>query len=157
MLSAGAVERATGAGGGVDRRSAPGCRRPPALDKAKAVIEPLTANPEAGIEGWRLLAQVAEASGDMPRAVRAYRKLLDAQPDNADLQNNLAYALLELGDAKDLPEARKLAEAAVAQKPSSSTYLDTLGPRPPQGRRPGLRRRRPSSAPWTPSRTAWKR
>jgi Tfp pilus assembly protein PilF len=99
---------------------------PAALAHAKAVIEPLTTNEKTANDGWRLLARWAEASGDMPQAARAYRKLLEAQPDNADVQNNLAYALLEQGKAEDLAEARKLAEQAVAKSPASGTYLDTL-------------------------------
>ena len=99
---------------------------PAALEKAKAVIEPLTTDPNAGAEGWRLLAVLSESTGDMAGASRAYRKLLDAQPDNPDVRNNLAFALLEQGKADDLPEAQHLAEAAVAKSPANSTYLDTL-------------------------------
>lgn len=102
------------------------CSSPPALARAKAVIEPLTTNPQAGPEGWRLLARVGELSGDMQQAARAYRKLLEAEPDNPDVQNNLAFALLEQGAATDLPEAQKLSENAVAKSPANATYLDTL-------------------------------
>ena len=98
----------------------------PALDKAKPLIDQMTADPKMGAEGWRLLAAWAEAGGDMEQATRAYRELLKVQPDNADVQNNLAYALLSTGSSKDLPEARKLAEAAATKSPGNATYQDTL-------------------------------
>jgi tetratricopeptide (TPR) repeat protein len=98
----------------------------PALDRAKPLIDQMTMDPKTGAEGWRLLAAWAEANGDMEQATRAYRELLNVQPDNPDVQNNLAYALLSTGSSKDLPEARKLAEAAVNKSPASATYQDTL-------------------------------
>jgi tetratricopeptide (TPR) repeat protein len=98
----------------------------PALDKAKPLIDQMTGDAKTSAEGWRLLAAWAEASGDMEQATRAYRELLKVQPDNADVQNNLAYALLSTGSSKDLPEAHKLAEAAVGKSPESATYQDTL-------------------------------
>lgn len=97
-----------------------------ALDKAKPLVDQMTADAATAAEGWRLLAAWAEARGDMEQATRAYRELLKVQPDNADVQNNLAYALLSSGSSKDLPEARKLAEAAAAKSPGSATYQDTL-------------------------------
>jgi Tfp pilus assembly protein PilF len=98
----------------------------PALDRAKPLIDEMTASPQTSAEGWRLLAVWAEGSGDMAQATVAHRELLKIQPDNADVQNNLAYALLSTGSSKDLPEAKKLAEAAVAKMPESSAYQDTL-------------------------------
>lgn len=97
-----------------------------ALAKAKAAVDPLTTDPKAGVEGWRLLAMTAEVSGDASEAARAYRKLLEAEPDNADVLNNLAYALLEVGRGEDLPEAEALAKRAVEKAPTNATYLDTL-------------------------------
>lgn len=97
-----------------------------ALAKAKLIIEPLTKEPEAGAEAWRVLSMLSEATGDMGQAVSAYRELLKTQPDSPDLQNNLAYALLALGRERDLAEARELAEQAVKKTPKNSTYLDTL-------------------------------
>jgi predicted Zn-dependent protease len=97
-----------------------------ALEKAKLILEPLAGNPQAGPAGLQLFARLCESTGDMPQAAAAYRKLLQAEPANPDYQNNLAYALLESGDAKVLPEARRLADAAVAKSPNNATYLDTL-------------------------------
>ena len=96
------------------------------LAKAKAAIDPLMTDPKASIEGWRLRAMAAEVSGDASEAAAAYRKLLEAEPDNADVLNNLAYALLEVGRSEDLTEAQALAKRAVAKSPASATYLDTL-------------------------------
>jgi tetratricopeptide (TPR) repeat protein len=97
-----------------------------ALAQAKSVIEPMTSGPQVDPEGWRLLAMLSDVTGNPGESARAYRKLLGAQPDNADVLNNLAYALLEVGRGEDLPEARALAERAVARAPMNSTYLDTL-------------------------------
>lgn len=99
---------------------------PAAFDKARPLVDALTTDPKGAADGWRLLAQLSESTNDMIGAAKAYRKLIEIQPDNADVKNNLAYALLEQGKTDDLPEARKLAEAAVAKSPTNSTYLDTL-------------------------------
>jgi Flp pilus assembly protein TadD len=97
-----------------------------AFTKAKALIDAMIAAPQTALDGWRLSALLGESSGEMARVTTASRKLLEAQPDNADLRNNLAYALLVQGRPEDLPEAKSLIEAALIKSPRSSTYLDTL-------------------------------
>ena len=97
-----------------------------AVARAKSVIDPMTSGPGAGPEGWRLLAMLSEVNGDAGEAARAYRKLLETQPENPDVLNNLAYALLSLGRNEELPEALAFAERAVARAPTNGTYLDTL-------------------------------
>jgi cytochrome c-type biogenesis protein CcmH/NrfG len=86
----------------------------------------MTADPSTHAEGLRLLAAWGESSGDLEQSIRAYRELLALQPENADIKNNLAYALLSTASSKDLPEAQRLAEAAVNKIPTSATYQDTL-------------------------------
>ena len=97
-----------------------------AFANAKAIIDPMTANAQTAADGWRLSAMLGESSGDMPRVITAYRKLLESHPDEADLRNNLAYALLVQGKSDDLAEAKTLIEAAIAKFPANGTYLDTL-------------------------------
>ena len=56
-------------------------------------------------------------------AIRHYRALLDNQPDNPALLNNLAWVL---GQNKD-PKAIDLAEKAYKLAPDQASIVDTLG------------------------------
>jgi tetratricopeptide (TPR) repeat protein len=96
------------------------------IQKAKAIAQPLANDPKTAAEGWRLMAMVSEQSGDMDGASHAWRRMLKLKPNDSNLQNNLAYALLHSDKPEDLAEARKLIEAALAKSPNNSTYLDTL-------------------------------
>lgn len=69
------------------------------------------------------LAEFAGARKDYPAAIKQYRTLLDSQPDNAALMNNLAWAM---GQAKD-PKAVELAEKAYKLAPEQANIVDTLG------------------------------
>ena len=69
------------------------------------------------------LAQAALAKNNYAAAAREYRALLDAQPNNAIVLNNLAWAS---GQAKD-PKAIEYAEKANKLAPNQPEILDTLG------------------------------
>lgn len=69
------------------------------------------------------LAESATARKDYPVAIRHYRALLDNQPDNPALLNNLAWVL---GQNKD-PKAIDLAEKAYKLAPDQASIVDTLG------------------------------
>jgi tetratricopeptide (TPR) repeat protein len=58
-------------------------------------------------------------------AIELLRKVVEAQPDNAQALNNLAFMQAEYGNQAD--EALKHAEKAVELAPDSATYCDTLG------------------------------
>lgn len=69
------------------------------------------------------LAEFASSRKDYPTAIRHYRALLESQPDNPTLMNNLAWAL---GMTKD-PKAVELAEKAYKLAPEQASVADTLG------------------------------
>ena len=71
------------------------------------------------------LANVYEAGGRLDEAEKELRRLLSADPLNADAMNSLGYMLADRGVR--LPEAVDLAEGAVKIEPSNPAYLDTLG------------------------------
>ena len=75
-------------------------------------------------QAFRLyLAESAVARKDYPVAIRHYRVLLDGQPNNPALMNNLAWVL---GQNKD-PKAVELAEKAYQLAPDQPGVVDTLG------------------------------
>lgn len=69
------------------------------------------------------LAESASARKDYPTAVKHYRSLLEIQPDNPALLNNLAWVM---GLNKD-PKAIELAEKAHKLAPEQASVADTLG------------------------------
>jgi tetratricopeptide (TPR) repeat protein len=70
-------------------------------------------------------ANVYEGGGRLAEAEQEWRKLLAADPLNADAMNSLSYMLAEHG--MRLPEAIDLAERALKAEPGNPAYLDTLG------------------------------
>lgn len=74
--------------------------------------------------GFRLyLAEQAAEKKDYAGAAQQYRKLLDAQPNNATMLNNLAWAEGQLKN----PKAVELAESANKLAPNEPAIMDTLG------------------------------
>ena len=71
------------------------------------------------------LANVYEAAGRLDEAEKELRRLMSADPLNADAMNSLGYMLADRG--LRLPEAVDLAERAVKIEPANPAYLDTLG------------------------------
>ncbi len=69
------------------------------------------------------VAESATARKDYVSAIKHYKYLLDKQPNNPALMNNLAWAM---GQAKD-PKAIELAEQAYKLAPAQPTIIDTLG------------------------------
>jgi putative PEP-CTERM system TPR-repeat lipoprotein len=69
------------------------------------------------------LAESATARNDYPMAIRHYRVLLDHQPDNPLLLNNLAWVMAKNKD----PKALELAEKAYKLAPEQANIIDTLG------------------------------
>ena len=70
--------------------------------------------------GYRLLE-----NGDAEDAVAALERALAQRPDDAALQNAIAYALAEAG--VELERGRTLVEAALETEPDNPDFLDTLG------------------------------
>lgn len=71
------------------------------------------------------IANVHEAAGRLDDAEKELRRLMAADPLNADAMNSLGYMLADRG--LRLPEAVDLAERAVKIEPANPAYLDTLG------------------------------
>lgn len=69
------------------------------------------------------LAESANTAKDYATAAKHYRALLDAQPENPVLLNNMAWAA---GQSKD-PKAVEYAEKANRLAPGQPVILDTLG------------------------------
>jgi putative PEP-CTERM system TPR-repeat lipoprotein len=69
------------------------------------------------------LGQQAVMAKDYPVAVQQYRSVVEVEPDNVTVLNNLAWSLNELGD----PKALEYAERASALAPNMPTVLDTYG------------------------------
>jgi len=69
------------------------------------------------------LADRALGERNYKEATRLYKQILPAQPDNAVLLNNLAWAAAELKD----PDAIGYAEKAYALAPQNASVLDTYG------------------------------
>jgi putative PEP-CTERM system TPR-repeat lipoprotein len=69
------------------------------------------------------LAQTAGLRKDYAAAIQHYRKLLEQQPDNAELLNNLAWASAHVKD----PKALEYAEQAYKLAPGQPAIMDTLG------------------------------
>jgi len=71
------------------------------------------------------LAQLEEQLGDDEAAIAQYRRILEVQPANVVVLNNLAFALAVRHNAA--AEALPLARRAVGLAPRSGSVLDTLG------------------------------
>jgi Flp pilus assembly protein TadD len=97
-----------------------------ALQTARAIAEPFTADANVAAEAWTLLASCDEGLGNLGPAEQEYRKAMQLRPDHTDLMNNLAYVLLLKSDGKSLEEARTLSEKATKGAPSVASYYDTL-------------------------------
>ncbi len=74
---------------------------------------------------WSLLGTLAYADNNWPTAHERFKKGIELDPENIELNNNLAYVLAAKLDkgAEALPFAEKAAKAA----PQNSGFLDTLG------------------------------
>jgi tetratricopeptide (TPR) repeat protein len=71
------------------------------------------------------LALTMQNSGRIPEAIAHYRQALVLAPKDAGVQNNLAFLLAESGG--NLQEAFRLAQSALAQRPTEPAIQDTVG------------------------------
>jgi Flp pilus assembly protein TadD len=70
------------------------------------------------------MANVYFQTGRVDEAEREYKRLLSRSPDNPHALNNLAWLHLTTGG--DLDEAERLSARAVALRPESDEFRDTL-------------------------------
>jgi tetratricopeptide (TPR) repeat protein len=71
------------------------------------------------------LAFCYDTLGFHDKSIRLYKIILDLEPDNILMMNNLAYVLAVQG--KELSHAKELVMKVVAAEPENAGYLDTLG------------------------------
>jgi tetratricopeptide (TPR) repeat protein len=71
------------------------------------------------------LGNIEETMGRHTAAIEHFRKVVQADPNNAQASNNLAYLLSEYANNPD--EALKYAEKAVNVAPDKLIYCDTMG------------------------------
>jgi Flp pilus assembly protein TadD len=75
-----------------------------------------------------LLGQLYHKSKEYAKAVSMYEKVLEKQPANWAVANDLAFLLAEQGNSgKQLDRARDLAQKALAARPNEPSIEDTLG------------------------------
>lgn len=72
-----------------------------------------------------LLGAVLERSGRFAAAERAFRRVLDRDPEHAQALNYLGYMLADRGERLD--ESVRLIARAVEKDPHNGSYLDSLG------------------------------
>ena len=77
------------------------------------------------LQACTTLALCYDTLGLRDKNIRLYETILDLEPDNILMMNNLAYVLAEQGE--ELLRAKGLAMQVVAAEPANAGYLDTLG------------------------------
>jgi putative PEP-CTERM system TPR-repeat lipoprotein len=92
-------------------------------DQAAALAQRWQKDHPKDVQLRSYLAQQAVLAKDYPVAVQQYRAVLEAEPDNVTVLNNLAWSLNELGD----PKALEYAERASILAPNVPTVADTYG------------------------------
>ena len=74
---------------------------------------------------WYMLGAIYERQKKFDQAEQQFRKVLDANPNNAAVLNYYGYMLANRGIRLD--EATSLIQHAVQQEPNNGAYLDSLG------------------------------
>src|SRR5215469_3264015 len=74
---------------------------------------------------WFMLGAIYERQKEFDRAEQEFRKVLEANPNNAAVLNYYGYMLADRGVRLD--EALPLIQRAVDQDPNNGAYLDSLG------------------------------
>ena len=95
------------------------------LDEAADIYTKLSEKQPRLAGPQMLLGQIAEMKGTPNEAIPHYKKVLEMEPDNAVVKNNLAWIYTENGGNIDV--ALHLAEEAKEQRPDDPSISDTLG------------------------------
>jgi tetratricopeptide (TPR) repeat protein len=93
------------------------------LDRAEQLAGAEPADDPTRFAWLMIQAQIAEGRGRFDGAEAAYRRMLEMQPGNPGLMNNIAYVMSRRGERGD--EALRLVDAALEQAPDQSQFLDT--------------------------------
>jgi len=89
------------------------------------ILTRLTAAKPDLAPAWFLLGAALERTGDHERAIAAFKKALDLEPDFHSALNYLGYLWADRGE--NLDEALALILRAVALDPENGAYVDSLG------------------------------
>jgi tetratricopeptide (TPR) repeat protein len=89
------------------------------------VLERLAAKQKDSVAAGFLLGSAYERTGQRPRAVAEFRRVLEIDPDFHAALNYLGYTYAESGE--NLEEALSLVGRAVALDPDNGAYVDSLG------------------------------
>ena len=87
--------------------------------------EQMATDPSGKESAWFTLGAIYERQKKFDQAEEQFRKLLEANPNNAPVLNYYGYMLADRGVRLD--EATSLIERAVTQEPNNGAYLDSLG------------------------------
>lgn len=89
------------------------------------ILERLAAKQKDSVAAGFLLGSAYERTGQRPRAVAEFRRVLEIDPDFHAALNYLGYTYAESGE--NLEEALSLVGRAVALEPDNGAYVDSLG------------------------------
>ena len=99
---------------------------PKAVDVVERAITVGGATGDPGLLGaYMQLGILKSRQDDCVGATQAFEQVLDLRPGDPQILNNLAYLAVDCGG--DLSLARSRAQTAVAARPSSAEFRDTLG------------------------------
>lgn len=104
------------------------------LQKAIDEYQKITALAPTDIDAWLMLAQLQKAAQNSAESLKAYKKALEVDPDNADALTGLAIVYSDLGDAPSAADALK----KLADKNPSGRSLQALAETYRQMRQYGL-------------------
>ncbi len=97
-------------------------------DAVKAYDVAIARTPDAGPQGWILYFDrgiAYDRSGKWPLAEADFHHALQLSPNQPDVLNYLGYSLADKG--RDLPQARRMIERALAAMPNDGAIVDSLG------------------------------
>jgi tetratricopeptide (TPR) repeat protein len=94
-------------------------------EESAAKAEALSVDDESKQSAWFLQGAIYERQKKFDLAEQEFRKVLDVNPNSASVLNYYGYMLADRGVR--LAEATGMIQKAVAQEPSNSAYLDSLG------------------------------
>ena len=95
------------------------------LDEASELLESAASRFPEELAIWFQLGAVMEQRSRFDEAERAFRQVLDEDPQHADTLNYLGYMLADRG--VKLEESVDLLERAIGIDPHNGAYLDSLG------------------------------
>jgi tetratricopeptide (TPR) repeat protein len=94
-------------------------------EQAAQKAEQLASEPGAREGVWFMLGAIYERQKKFDLAEQQFRKVLEANPNNAPVLNYYGYMLADRGIRLD--EANALIQRAVTAEPNNGAYLDSLG------------------------------